>query len=122
LQKEGDPPSPARRPPGKESWVRVRPYIYVADTECSMSMERFCAGDGKPHDCTAPEKPPKLTCTTILPDGGLSADAGGAYVRRDRARVASFVWKDGVGTCHRVPEMECKIWCHEVEGEIVPCP
>jgi hypothetical protein len=58
----------------------------------------------------------------MVPDGGLP-DAGNKYVRRDHARVASFVWKDGVGQCHRIPEIICKGWCHEIpEGEIVPCP
>lgn len=112
MRDAGEPEPPARRPPGKEDWIRVRPHVGVFGGVCSLSGEYFCSPHGKPYECTKAPPSESLACEKIDKDAGYMA----------AARIASFVWKDGVGTCHRVPEMECAGSCNVPEGEIVPCP
>lgn len=113
LRDAGDPEPVARRPKGKEDWLRVRPSLWVG-AQCTYQPEYFCAPPGKRDQCT--ERGPIVTIpckAKAEADGGKS----GTY------ELASFVYKDGLGECRRVPAMECTTGrCDAPEGDVVTCP
>jgi hypothetical protein len=109
-------PAPiSRRPPGKESWVRVKPRLWAYDGRCWMVGERFCAPPPRPLECTTWPDQLEITCTRGT--RGSDAGDGGAPAHR----IESFVWRDGVGACHKVAAFECSGPCALPEGEIGPC-
>jgi hypothetical protein len=99
-----------RRPPGKEKWLRVPPELWFVDKECKYRPEYFCPMPPAGDACTASEIV-KVACTEA--DGGTRT-------------VASFVYKDGVGTCRRIPAASCtpdrRGECVLPEGDEAPCP
>ncbi len=110
-----DPPAITRRPPGKEDWLRMQGSIWSADaTSCMVNHETFCAPPGKPISCTQNETQ-KVPCTKGTADAGQFVTS---------FQVASFVWKDVTGKCHKTEPADCisNKRCEIPEGEIVPCP
>ena len=109
----GDPAPAGRRPRGKESWIRVRPWIYfeAAKGACAYTTESFCSPPGTFAECTPAPKATPVPCTRNVPAGTLE--------------VASFVYVDGTGACHKVPATTCKAnargLCDLPEGEVVAC-
>src|SRR5690606_19320466 len=95
MRDAGDPPAVTRRPPGKEDWLRVTPRLWstTTGTTCNYQPEYFCAPPGKPYECTPHPKTVTVGCTM--------GDAG-------TRQVDSFVYKDGLGACRKVPASECK--------------
>ena len=113
LRDAGEPAPSARRPSGKEDWLRVRPLLWVS-AQCTYQPEQFCPPPGKPGECTG-RLPVNVACKMQTnADGGPS----GTY------DVASFVYTDGFGECRRVPPMPCKAGyrCEPPDGEVVACP
>ncbi len=106
-------PAVTRRPPGKEDWLRVKPRLWVSNqTTCMFEADYFCAPPGKPWECTERPKAISVPCTTD--------DAG------TTRKLESFVYKDGLGVCRKVPATECTAGvrgsCEDLpEGEVVPC-
>jgi hypothetical protein len=113
LLEPGDPKPVTRRPPGKEDWLRVRPWLYfeAAKNRCAYTGESFCAPPGKFAQCTPAPAAVPVQCTKNAPAGTLD--------------IPSFVYTDGLGACHKVPATTCKLnnrgLCDLPEGEIVPC-
>lgn len=104
------------RPAGKEDWLRVRPHLWASRHGCGYSPEYFCAPPPKPHECTAPATPPDIRCS---PANGADAGTATSWT------IASFVAKDGLGTCRKIPSFDCTSSdCIDAmpAGEIVPCP
>jgi hypothetical protein len=117
----GDPPSITRRPKGKEDWIRVRSHLYVGTT-CQYVAERFCAPPPKAHECTSQPDYVTVPCAGIVDDGGVEAGEAGARAPA-KYRVEPFVYKDGVGACHRVGALTCTTGdCPLPEGDPAPCP
>ncbi len=106
------PAPPARRPRGKEDWLRVKPSVAIdSDTaRCSYGAETFCAPPGKSPECTS-SAPVTVKCAP-------EAD-GGAY---GLFHIAAFVWKDAVGGCHEVDAFTCGPGaCDLPEGRTAQC-
>src|SRR5262245_27097892 len=55
LLRPGEAPPISRRPAGKESWVRVRPWLYfeAGKNECTYKPEWFCSPPGAYAQCSA---------------------------------------------------------------------
>ena len=112
LLRPGEPAPVARRPSGKESWVRVKPWIYydAAKSSCAYKGEWFCSPQGAFGQCTP--QPPAGTVVCTKKDGAFD--------------LQSFVYTDGSGVCHKVAAMTCTTnrrgLCELPEGEVVPCP
>jgi hypothetical protein len=125
MRDAGDAPGVARRPAGKEDWIRIPGGLsYMAPGKCSYMAERFCAPPGKPYTCTPYPTGVEIKCSKIEPDGG-TPDSGRpwAYVPTD-FKVDPFTYKDGVGTCHQAPALDCSTGrrCEIPETPVVPCP
>jgi hypothetical protein len=139
----GAPAAPSRRPPGKEDWLRVRPHLWIGPRECAYEAERFCAPPGKPFECTPEAVRQSLSCSSVIADAGAggepeaagdangepsgpavtSAPAPAKPPPTPRYEVDSFVYRDGVGACHRVPKIICEVGdCPLPEGDPAPCP
>jgi hypothetical protein len=121
LRDAGDPPAVTRRPAGKQDWLRMPSTIWLNEPECTVNPETFCAPAGKPIACTTAPAGQKVACTRMAGDGGVKDP----QVRADdRFKLVSFIWRDGTGSCHKIPELECVAnkKCDLPEGEIVPCP
>jgi hypothetical protein len=103
------PPGVARRPLGKEDWIRVKPRANAWSGRCSWSGERFVAPPGKPMASTAWPTSVEVKCTA-------KSDAG-----TEPHAFETFVWKDILGQCHEVKGLECVGQCDLPEGKIVPC-
>ncbi len=103
------PPGVARRPRGKEDWIRVKPHASAWGGKCGYSGERFVAPPGKPYETTPWPSYADVKCTA-------ESDAGNAPRRFD-----TFVWKDATEQCHEVSGLECSGQCDLPEGKIVPC-
>jgi hypothetical protein len=114
----GEPAGPTRRPPGKEDWLRVKPQLWVG-AQCEYVGERFCAPPGKPFECTAQSDRVTVPCAAVPPDGGVDASPA---IASSRYQLESFVYKDGVGACHRIAAMTCGTSCAAPEGDPAPCP
>ncbi len=108
------PPPVARRPKGKEDWVRVKPHFWASRGACSYVPERFCAPPGKPFECTPYPDAVKVPCANEEPDASPMVAT--------KNHVEAFVYKDGVGTCHAVAAFECAGGCELPEGEPTACP
>jgi hypothetical protein len=113
LLQPGDPAPVARRPAGKEDWIRVTPWAYfdMRKNECAYTSEWFCSPPGKFAQCMPAPKPLPVGCTRNLQAGTLD--------------IAAFTWVDGTGACHKVAATTCKLnrrnLCELPEGEIVAC-
>lgn len=117
LARPDDPTPITRRPPGKETWLRRPPRIWVSEGKCTYAAEYFCAppGDKAAGQCTEPPQPASIECS-----GG--GDVGVAVTRK----IATFTYKDISGVCHRVAPMDCTTGpyggeCDPPEGEVVAC-
>lgn len=121
----GDAAAAARRPPGKEGWLRVKPALWASQYGCSYQPERFCAPPGQPSKCTPYPETVKVPCARIPEEAG-APDAGrpSAAAATGRWALSAFTYKDGLGVCHEVPPMECDAQkkCEPPEGKVVPCP
>jgi hypothetical protein len=110
----GEPPPIKRRPEGKESWIRVKPWIYFDEEKkgCAYTTESFCSPPGTFAQCTPSPSAVAIACTRNT-----------AVHTMD---VSSFVYVDSTGVCHKVPTMTCTAnhrgLCDLPEGEVVPCP
>jgi hypothetical protein len=102
----GGPPI-GSRPKGKESWLRMRPWLQpvAAESRCRLYGEGFCPAPPLDAPCTWAVELQSVRCT---------AKASGIHVE-------PFVWKDAVGTCRRVAAFQCDPGCKVPDGEVVPC-
>ena len=123
----GEPAPPSARPPGKEDWLRVRPACWASQYGCSYVAEHYCAPPTKKAECTS--SPPAVTikCSPIVGDAGADAAADAGKPKTPSTGpwlLESFVYKDGLGACHRVPSFECAGDCRAVmpAATPVPCP
>lgn len=129
-----DPPAVARRPPGKEDWLRVTPRLWLANRDegwCSYQPEYFCApptnADAntktKTKDKRRPQPEPIADCTPVPPSVQVRCNFG---TDAGEKRFEEFVYVDGLGSCRKVPATRCEgapsKSCTVPEGEVVPCP
>lgn len=133
-----DPPVSTRRPPDKADWLRVTPIVWPQDKgECVYRPEYFCAPKGaKRADCTQSPATVKMKCHPPDASDGGGKDAADASPRptvpppaspgQPTVIVSSFVYKDGLGECRKVPESPCLATrhggCVVPDGDVVPCP
>jgi hypothetical protein len=116
----GEPVPSAGRPPGKEDWLRVRPKAWGSQYGCTYVAEYFCAAPPKPHECTSYPPPVQIKCTPVVADAGV--DAGKPAAPPSSWLLESFVYKDGLGTCHRVPSFVCTGDCIKDMPADTPAP
>jgi hypothetical protein len=121
MRDAGDPPAVTRRPAGKEGWLRVPSRLWVGNDGCTFNYEQFCAPPGKPNagECTPYQEALKVKCEVPDKDAGRQAQP-----TTTPRKVDAFVYKDSVGGCHKVPELECtsNTLCKHPDGDSVPCP
>ena len=106
----GEPAPTAVRPPGKEGWLRKLPHLWVSPHGCSYTSETYCAAPPKAFECTPSSGNPSLACKPLpAADGGSPPDASVTELAAKATRwsLEAFVFKDGVGTCHKVPAFVC---------------
>jgi hypothetical protein len=110
-----DPGAVKRRPKGKESFIRIRPWLLFdsAKQDCSYQPEWFCSPPDQKGECTRTPPSIRMACTRDDATGTLSFGA--------------FVYKDGTDKCRKVPASSCKMLpgggrCDLPDGDVVPCP
>lgn len=114
LADAGDLPSYPTRPPGKESWLRLKSSLSYQPYRkgCSFTSARLCTPQDLPAECTKPGPETNVACTYDEKGGRMTFE--------------SFVYTDGLKLCHRVTQGECKIGregsCDLPTGDDVPCP
>jgi hypothetical protein len=110
----GPPPGP--RPPGREGWLRMRPWLQMqwADnrvSDCRFTNEAFCPPPPLDVPCDWADDQTSVACAPKT----TPANASSSF------RVERFTWRDKVGRCHRVDALECEPGCRAPEGELVAC-
>lgn len=127
----GEPAPTEVRPPGKEGWLRTLPHLWVSQYGCSYSAEAYCAPPPKPFARTTSVGVPSVACKPLpVADGGSAPDASATELASKTTRwsLESFVFMDGLGTCHKVPAFVCDTTKNTdciasmPAGEPVPCP
>lgn len=116
LRDAGEPaPTATARPAGKEDWLRLKPHLWASRYGAGYTPERFCAPPPKPFECMQSEM------VALKSKPIANADAAPA----NRYAIEPFVYKDGMGTCHKVPAFECgeaECTSDMPAGEPAPCP
>jgi hypothetical protein len=126
-------PAAARRPAGKERWLRVRPQLHVSRWGCAFAPAGFCPPTDVRAACEMSETI-KLSCEQHHPAGAAAQPGeprldGGALPSPPAGHeghffVRSFVYRDWDQSCHEAPDFWCDPGqrCRLPETKTVPCP
>jgi hypothetical protein len=110
----GEAPSTAKRPAGKEDWIRLKSKLVYEPIHngCSFDPEQFCTPADRKGECSPRVEPTRVACAYDEKGGKMTFE--------------SFVYTGPFNTCHRIPKGECKIGprggCDLPSGDVVPCP